>query len=311
MQPEENINPNISAKKVEINPFVIGGVIFAVVAIILLIISLISLLKTNDLGPVTRIDNFTSVYDNLSQDDQNMIFGNLYGMIAKNVPEGVEIPESGALIREGTAEYDYDESTRVYYGNFVVDIPSIEQSYRVQFEWSPVDNNRNLGGYPVVITCLPKNLRIYEETFCNNFVEIDATWTNAFQLDYTFGSGTSWATRKAIGNYLINELDGEDGYTIVIDESTLRRDKNIPDIAYLFSITLNDSYTFDVVVRTDELYGKEYIAVYLVGDNDIKHGFVMTDSEEEKESLNTWLKDYSDDAELNIDNIKLSEAEDN
>lgn len=280
----------------KINPLTIGGAIFAIIVVVLLVFSLMKIFRTNQFGVGTKIDNLTLEYKNLPQIKQDMIFNYLYQTIALNLPEGTEVPESGALIREGTAEYEHNETTGIYYGKFIVDIPSVEQSYRVQFEWSPTDKNQDLGGYPVVITCLPRSLQKYDNASCNVLVEVDSFWKNAFQLDYTFGARTSSIIRNAIGNYLINQIE-VDGYTIKIDEATIRRDKSQPGLAYRFDIILDDKYKFAVLVRMDETYGNEYIAFYLNGEN-IKAGFIFADSKEQ--ILEDWLKSVSDDENLEI-----------
>ena len=294
--------------KIGLNPFVIGGAIFAVVVIILLVVSLIGLLRTNPYGNETRIDNISEEYKNLPQDQKDQIFSQLYDMLENNLAEGEEVPDSGAVVRDGTAEYDYDQITKIYHGEFVVDIPSVRQSYEVQFVWSPVENNEDLGGYSVVISCVPKTLRIYGETSCNNMIETNSFWDNAYQLDYTVGSRTSFEIRETIGGFLMSLIEGEDGYTISIDEATLKKDKTRTDPTFSFGIVLNQIYRFDVIITVDEEYGAEYIAIYIDGEDGTK-GFIKTDSDESKDSLEAWLKMVSGDDDLMIDVSGLNESE--
>lgn len=294
--------------KLKINPFVIVGILLGLLVIIFLIISLMQIFRTNQFGNETKIDNLTSEYGNLPQTEKDLIFNTLYGVIFNNLPDGKNPPESGAIIREGTAKYDYDEKTRVYEGDFIVDISSIEQSYRIHFRWSPEDGNRHIDGYPIVITCLPKRLQIYDSYSCKGAVEIDSFWENSYQLDYTFGAKTSARIRKTIGEFLISEFDDEDGYTILINASTLKKDKNQPDLTYYFEATLNQRYDFKVVVRMDDLYGDEYIAIYTKMDKEAK-GFILTDSDVLMNELSDWLKSISRNNQLQIERVSLEGLE--
>ncbi len=296
MQPK-NYGVNL-VERMKANPLITGFIVFGAIVIILLVVTLINLLRDNEFGTEIRIDNLTSEYQNLPKIRQDLIFNNLYETIAFNSPDGMEIPKSGAIVREGSAKYDYNETTKVYYGDFIVDIPNIEQSYRIQFEWSPINNNQSLGGYPVVITCLKKEFQIYPNFVCKDIVEMNAFWENAFQLDYTFGASTSSIVRKTISNYLINEIEA-DGYTIRIDESTLKNDKNQPILTYLFKISLNNNYNFEVIVRMDEMYGNEYIAIYLTG-NGTSQGFILTNNKNLVASLSEWLRNISKNEQLSI-----------
>ncbi len=287
-------------RKIKMNPIIIGGIIFGLIAIVLLVVVLLNVSKTNSYGDEIRIDNLSEEYSNLPQDRQDLIFHQLYLVVLMNLSENEEIPVSGAIVREDSAEYDYDEITKIYYGNFIVDIPEIEQSYEVQFEWSELSNNRYLGGYPVVITCLPKSLQIYKNDVCVGSVKEVVNWENAYQLDYTFGVRTSSVVRNTIGNYLMSERKNEGDYAIVVDETTLRKDKSQPDLVFSFEATLNENYAFDVVVRMDTTYGDEYVAIYVKGDN-LAKGFVLTDDKSLVGDLSTWLKNISNNQQLTIE----------
>ena len=252
MQSQDNF------KKVKMNPFIIAGVLFAVLVVIFLIISLVRIFRVNPYGNETKIDNLSKYYDDLPQEKTDQIFYQLYNMLNNNLPEGTVIPEDGALIREKTAEYTYNESEKIHYGKFVVDIAEVRQSYQVQFEWSPVDNNQNLGGYPVLITCLPTSLQIYPNDYCSNILEVDVSWENAFQLDYTLGTEASYNIRKKIGEYLLSTAE-DYNYTVNIDETTLKMSRMADGVILDFKITLNRDQVFDVTVKTDLFYKNEQI----------------------------------------------------
>ena len=296
------MQPNKERK--QINPVVIGAIIVGIVALVLLIITLMNVFRTNPYGDETKIDNLSDSYSNLPQNEKDLIFFQLYNIIADNVSDSEPVPSSGALVRDGSAEYNYNKDTQVYAGNFIVDIPTVEQSYKVQFEWSPVDNNQNLGGYPVLITCVADDLKIYANDNCKDLFSKNVVWQNEYQIDYTFGTTTSHKIREIIAGFLTSSVDAST-YTAAVNEVSLKRLKDQPGITYQFEVVLNGSATYNVTVRTDEMYGESYIAIYIVGGNE-KKGFVITDSESYQTTLADWLRNFSGVSTLPIDFVELS-----
>lgn len=290
------------------NPLFLGIGLVAVVFIVLLILTLVNLLRTNPYGPELKIDNLSSTYSNLPQDEQDLINAELYTVVSQNLEAGTEIPTSGAKIRQDSATSDYDQTTITYSGNFIVDIPAIEQSYFVQFEWSPRPSGQGLGGYPVLISCLPDDKQIYSiPTTCRDSLsEQSVNWQNEYQINYSFGTVTATKIRDIINEYLISSTSARD-YTAVLDETSLTRVKGIEDPTYRFKITLNENATYDIIARTDQLYGEAYIAIYLVNVSDpAKHyAIIKTNDEEAKSTLTSWFQDIAltDTIEINYENL--------
>ncbi len=254
------MQPQNSSKKIEINPFIVGGVLFAILVVVFLIITLVRIFRVNPYGNETRIDNLSKYYNDLPQEKTDQIFYQLYNMLSNNLPEGIVVPEKGAMVRDDTSEYNYSELEKIYYGKFIVDIAEVQQSYQVQFEWSPVANNQNLGGYPVLITCLPENLQIYPSDYCSNILEVDVSWENAFQLDYTLGTEASYNVRKKIGEYLLSVVN-DYSYVVRIDETTLKMSKGVDGMTLRFRVVLNQNQVFDVIVKTDLFYKNEQVEI--------------------------------------------------
>lgn len=287
MQPQKKF-------KINLNPLTIGGIVMGVVILILVVVTLVNVFRKNPYGPETRIDNLSQSYNNLPQNQKDMIFAQLYQAIAENVGDGEEVPSKGALIRDGTAKYDYNENTRVYDGDFIVDIASVKQSYRVQFEWSPNKNSQELGGYPVMILCVPKDLQIYESSgSCRDYSSGSVTWVNEYQIDYTLGAKTSARMRAKLGEFLVSQ-DETASYVVEVDETSLRRLKTEPDLTYQFEVTVNGENRYQVIVRTDMAYGNEYIAFYMGGAN-VARGFVIITGGDSgvKVTLADWLRKVS------------------
>ena len=287
-------------------PMVVIGVIGGIIIIILGFI-LAGLLRTNPYGKEIRIDNLSSVYTNMPQSQKDSIYSGLYNVVKLNVPEGYEIPESGAVVRNGTSKQEFDEETNIYTGEFIVDIASIKQSYRVWFEWSPYGNNPYLGGYAVVVTCLPQDLQIYNSWTCKNLIGAEPEWENSYQLEYTFGAKTSLAVVDVLSDFLVAEYPESGEYKVVIDEASLKREHKQPDLTYSFKMALNQDEVFKVTVRMDDFYGSDYVAIYVSGD-EVQKGFILKGDENLTVDLSGWLVSLSGDDQLSIEELSLSEA---
>ena len=274
------------------------------VVVILLVVSLMQIFRKNPYGPETRIDNIDIVDKKLPQDQKDQLFSQLYGVLADNISDG-EPPESGALVREGTVDYGYDENLKIYAGNFIVDVPAVEQSYKVQLSWSPEKNNPNLGGYPILITCAPKDLRIYaSQTGCVNVLTMELSWNNAYQLDYTFGATTSQKIRGVLGKVIVDEDEGPEEFAATVDETSLKKLRDQPDVTYQYNVVFGGE-TFKITTRVDETYGSEYIIIY-VDSATKKQGIIMTDKEDRLEEFSVWLRSLSGKADLSIMTEKLN-----
>lgn len=292
--------------KIKIKPSMIVGLIGLAIIIVLIII-LKNLLRTNPYGEEIRIDNLSSVYTTMPQEQKDRIFNALYEVVSINMSDGSIIPESGAMIREGTATQEYDSKTNINTGNFIVDISSIKQSYQVEFEWSSDNNNKFLGGYTVSVTCLPRSLQIYESWSCKSLFGADPDWENYYQVEYTFGARTALIVTSVLSDFLIENNKDSGVYNILIDEASLRQEREQPDLTYSFDAMLNQEDSFSVVVRMDSFFGNNYVAIY-VDEGEIEQGFIISDSDEYRDTLTGWLVNISADEQLQIETLTVDEA---
>lgn len=286
------MEPSVN-KKINFNIVHIMALVVGVVFVALVIVTLINLFRNNPYGREIKIDNFSSFYGDAPQDIKDQIFNNLYDTVLQNIGEDDKIPGSGAMVRQETAVSQFDKDTNVYYGSFVVDIEEIQQSYRVQFEWSSNKNNPNLGGFSVLISCVPESLRIYEnEVQCTTYLTSFLSWENDYQIEYSFGKTSAGIMKDIIGSVILD--DGED--VARIDETSLEELEG-NDLAYSFRInTLNKVYR--IFAREDSTYGKEYIAVLIERDGKY-NGFVVSDGQG-IEPMKTWLLQMSKQSEIEV-----------
>lgn len=94
----------------------------------------------------------------------------LYEAIRANIPYDQDAPTSGAKIRDAAnIENTMNRTTNVHYARFIVDIESVQQSYDVQVEWvAEAVYQKNLSGYPVVISCVDQASVIYKDFDCTD-----------------------------------------------------------------------------------------------------------------------------------------------
>lgn len=143
------------------------------IVLIPIIIFLISLAFSNPKTTTSiSIKNFSSFLPNIPENDKQNIFNQLYEIVTINTDSSQNIQNSNAEIREDTL--DIFEDTNFTYGNFIVDIPNLNQSYKIHFEYG--DQNY-LSGYPILISCI-------DTTNCKNLLA-DQTPTLEYLLPYS------------------------------------------------------------------------------------------------------------------------------
>lgn len=165
----------ISRKKAVI---IIVAAFIVLMGIIWLVTALVQK-DSNQFGKFIRIQNYTSKVKNVSSDMRDSTESYLYNIVVKNVDSSVNASKVGdAMIRDGSDEQSYISQTAVYEGSFIVDMASIKQSYLVQYSYSR-NNTVDVGGNPVVISCLPKDKLKYGEFKCVDFVSAQSSDNDA------------------------------------------------------------------------------------------------------------------------------------
>lgn len=155
---------------IEINPFLLAGLIFCIILVWLIIASLKELFHTNPYGNQIKINNFSYYFRDMPREDQDSVFNSLYSIANSNSPEGTIIPEKGAEVRTGSVNTEYDVNTDTYTSTFLVDIPELQQSYNFWVYWSTNPNNVNTAtaGYTVTALCPTEDQLIYPEFRCSD-----------------------------------------------------------------------------------------------------------------------------------------------
>jgi len=125
------------------------------------------LMPSNQYGDNIGVNNYDKYIPNLPADRRSSINSTLY-KITKDNSNGKDININDATIRKDSVEYNYDKSTDINSGSFIVDMPSVKQSYLISYEWSPDNNNVNLSGYSATAACLPLSRLVYGDFSCKD-----------------------------------------------------------------------------------------------------------------------------------------------
>lgn len=136
------------------------GFIFIALFLLLLFIN-----PGNKYGEGISVNNYDKYISNLPADRRNALNSSLY-IITKNNLKTDDINIKDASIREDSVEYNYDKSTNINSGSFIVDMQSVKQSYFMTYEWSSDANNANFSGYTATSACLPASDLIYGAFDC-------------------------------------------------------------------------------------------------------------------------------------------------
>lgn len=123
-------------------------------------------------GKQTNINNLTSTPE--TSEVLNIIKYNLYQTIGYNSsvdPATV----SDVTIRENSKTETYDESTKLHFISLIVDIPSLKQSYQVNYQWTD-DKNTELSEWATNVSCLAEDKLIYGPFNCQDmFTTMDGS----------------------------------------------------------------------------------------------------------------------------------------
>ncbi len=147
-------------------------------AVVIGLIALVTVLTQKDenqFGKFIRIQNYDAKVKNLSGDMRDGMETYLYNVVVKNIDSSIDASKiNDAHIRDNSDIQNYDSATTIRSGNFIVDMESIKQSYSVQYSYS-TDEDANIGGNPIVVSCLPKEQLIYGDFKCTDLVSEQST----------------------------------------------------------------------------------------------------------------------------------------
>lgn len=120
---------------------------------------------------MTTIKGFKEQVENLPDSRIELIEENLSWTIKANGNGDV----TDAVIRDGTYKQTLEDSAKqIFFTTFIVDIPSIKQSYRVNDYYSPLPAEMSgLFDYATLVLCLDAKDLIYGEFECTDRIRME------------------------------------------------------------------------------------------------------------------------------------------
>lgn len=147
--------------------------------LIVIILALTGILNFNPYGKDIRIRNFSEYFSGIPRSTRNELFANLYKITEIN-NQNPKLRVRDAKIRADSVVIRDYPSDNISYGEFIVDIPSLEQSYRGSFSWSKdPEKNASMNDHNNLITCLADFDLIYDSFGCLNIVTDNPYYTLA------------------------------------------------------------------------------------------------------------------------------------
>jgi hypothetical protein len=111
-----------------------------------------------------EIRNYDEYIRDLPEEKRDLINAALYNTVSYYYGDKRNLRVTDAYIREGSLTRTNDEKTATY-GNFIVDMKSVKQSYLVFYAWS---SEAGVEPFPSAdtVSCLAKDLLIYGDFGC-------------------------------------------------------------------------------------------------------------------------------------------------
>ncbi len=275
------------------------------VVIIVLIILIISVIGKAFNTPTKEaysggivVDNLSEYFNEISNDLKSELFYKIGVNAATFLEDGVELPESGAKIRDDSVKKE--ESS----GKFIVDIDSIKQSFSINLSWEK--------DYEYVdITCPLKKDVIYPETLCEvyapNFVP-SAYWVHEYMINGIINNRDASRVMGAIEDFVISkkerrsapgEIPSDATYSITINEKSFQKQSSSPDYIFSLSLDVDDGRDYYVVIRSDTK-NLNHVAVFITRTDIENHSAATVFSNESDTStLDSWIRSLSSDVEIN------------
>jgi hypothetical protein len=124
---------------------------------------------------ITIINGFSERAENLPASRIELIEKNLYETIKTNVSNDDNLTVTDAVIRDGSYKQSLKDSAKqIFFTTFVVDIPSLEQSYRVNDHYSPLPVQMSgLLDYATLVLCLDEDELIYGHFDCKDRIKME------------------------------------------------------------------------------------------------------------------------------------------
>ena len=160
----------------KINPIVVIAVLIQLLFIVLVIATINNVLNAEQDNPKVSIDNYSQVENsielegNVGNNLKKDILGRaIYRTVSMNYDGNLK--NSGANVREGSMRSLYLDDYDYQYMSFLIDLPDIEQTYRVVYRQGDDNTPGGLFGiddYNAIVFCPREADLIYEPFDCQD-----------------------------------------------------------------------------------------------------------------------------------------------
>ena len=269
---------------------IILGAIFIIAAIIISI--LVNREKTYEAS--LAIDDFETYFPDLSKNLRNELFYNLHTLSASQSDGSVEIPDTGAIIREDSIEKTDDTYT------FIVDIDSIKQSYVVVI--NPKNNENH-----ITFHCPTKAQTIYKETFCDlNSIGYSPSITlkHGYLITGILGEARGQLITSFIEEFVTSKNerltapgDHEENtnFTFTLNERSYTSYSN----TYIYSVeaSVDDGRYYRVYINNKDV---NRLAAYIIRTDIDNHSYAtIYSNDQNNQELENWINSFSSGVTIN------------
>ncbi len=248
----------------------------------------------------TTIDNISDYFPNMSKNIKNKIFYYLYNNIQNNLDDSTHTPpESGALVRDGSATGDSNT------GSFIVDIESVQQNYRVRFSPTQPDEEEN-----IFFSCLLYSESIYKNSYCDvrgvDDVSVYTIWENDYLIKYIIDSYEATLVEEVADDFILSpqeqisiskDRENMDMIVVEVNEQSYTNYSKTPFLTYSIDASTDDGRDYRIYIHTNN---DNTLAVYITRTDIENHSTatIFSKIKNVSESEN-WIHSFSSSVEIN------------
>lgn len=144
------------------------AILISILVIFITIPIILYLFRPSKYGASIDIKGYDKYISDLPQDRRDSLNSSLYNIVKLNQKDNKKININDAYIRDKESTIkNYDKTTMITSGTFIVDISSIKQSYLMYYEWSN-EIDAEFSGYTALAKCLDIDELKYGDFDCKD-----------------------------------------------------------------------------------------------------------------------------------------------
>lgn len=151
-------------------PLSLPLIFLEIIFLIIVIAIIINLTNKPKITPEIGANDLLAQIEGMTEELSQNIAGSIYNAVSFNSKDDQNFDISGIIVRKNSLIKKHFNNTTLHYTSFIVDIPKIEQSYRVYYDQYEDDGNGMSGSVPeTIVACLSSSDKvIYKEFNCRD-----------------------------------------------------------------------------------------------------------------------------------------------